>query len=191
MFLSDRLDRGNYHAARSARWGAMHSTSTIAPPMGSPAPPASRATATPPIMSRCSGFTPMGSATWVLTEYHPEDERFFGLCDLGMGSPELVSREEIEQTVKPPLDDGARGNYFCAPSSLPADGNFDAGLYSGQPDEIERPACACCGSFLRHGTSILRKEGHAGYAVMHCVVCGCIQWMAYLQEKMPFSGPLF
>jgi hypothetical protein len=46
-------------------------------------------------------FTPMGSATWVLTEYHPEDERFFGLCDLGMGSPELgyVSRAEIEQTV--------------------------------------------------------------------------------------------
>ena len=37
----------------------------------------------------------------MLTEYHPEDERFFGLCDLGMGSPELgyVSREEIEQTA--------------------------------------------------------------------------------------------
>ena len=44
-------------------------------------------------------FTPMGAARWSLTEYYPEDGRFFGLCDHGMGSPELgyVSREEIEQ----------------------------------------------------------------------------------------------
>ena len=56
---------------------------------------------TPDHVPVLKGFTPMGSATWVLTEYHPEHERFFGLCDLGMGSPELgyVSREEIEQTA--------------------------------------------------------------------------------------------
>jgi hypothetical protein len=66
-------------------------------------------------------FTPMGSATWVLTEYHPEDERFFGLCDLGMGSPELgyVSRDEIEQTAystRPPLIE--RDLYFRPAYSL-------------------------------------------------------------------------
>jgi Protein of unknown function (DUF2958) len=60
-------------------------------------------------------FTPMGSATWVLTKYHPEDKRFFGLCDLGTGSPELgyVSRDEIEQTAystRPPLIE--RDLYF-------------------------------------------------------------------------------
>lgn len=46
-------------------------------------------------------FTPMGGATWLLTEYDPEAETFFGLCDLGMGEPELgyVSRGEIEATA--------------------------------------------------------------------------------------------
>jgi hypothetical protein len=63
----------------------------------------------------------MGSATWVLTEYHPEDDRFFGLCDLGMGSPELgyVSRDEIEQTAystHPPLIE--RDLYFRPAYSL-------------------------------------------------------------------------
>jgi hypothetical protein len=66
-------------------------------------------------------FTPMGSATWVLTEYHPEDDRFFGLCDLGMGSPDLgyISCEEIEQTAysrRPPLIE--RDLYFRPAYSL-------------------------------------------------------------------------
>lgn len=36
-------------------------------------------------------FTPDGNATWLLTEAYPEDSdlRLFGLCDLGLGSPEL------------------------------------------------------------------------------------------------------
>jgi hypothetical protein len=35
-------------------------------------------------------FNPCGAATWLLTEIDPdENERAFGLCDLGMGSPEL------------------------------------------------------------------------------------------------------
>lgn len=40
-----------------------------------------------------------GSAcTWLISEYDPETECFFGLCDLGLGSPELgyVSRKELE-----------------------------------------------------------------------------------------------
>ncbi len=46
-------------------------------------------------------FTPMGGCTWLLTEYDPTSENFYGLCDLGMGSPELgyVSRAEIEATA--------------------------------------------------------------------------------------------
>ncbi|MBX5086736.1 DUF2958 domain-containing protein [Rhizobium lentis] len=36
-------------------------------------------------------FTPDAAATWLLTEAFPEgpDVRLFGLCDLGLGSPEL------------------------------------------------------------------------------------------------------
>jgi hypothetical protein len=42
-------------------------------------------------------FDAYGSATWLLTEYDPEYEEAFGLCDLGMGSPELgyVSLTEL------------------------------------------------------------------------------------------------
>lgn len=35
-------------------------------------------------------FTPDAGATWLLTELDPDDEdRAFGLCDLGLGCPEL------------------------------------------------------------------------------------------------------
>ena len=43
-------------------------------------------------------FTPDAGATWLLTELDPEDQdRAFGLCDLGLGSPELgyVSMSEL------------------------------------------------------------------------------------------------
>lgn len=44
-------------------------------------------------------FTPDGSCTWLLSELDPEDPDIaFGLCDLGMGCPELgsVSLSELE-----------------------------------------------------------------------------------------------
>lgn len=44
-------------------------------------------------------FNPCGAATWLLTELDPEDNDIaFGLCDLGMGCPELgsVSIRELE-----------------------------------------------------------------------------------------------
>ncbi|MXO91498.1 DUF2958 domain-containing protein [Pontixanthobacter aquaemixtae] len=44
-------------------------------------------------------FTPDAAATWLLTEVDPDDEdRAFGLCDLGLGSPELgwVRLSELE-----------------------------------------------------------------------------------------------
>jgi hypothetical protein len=43
-------------------------------------------------------FTPDGNATWLLTESDPDDpNRLFGLCDLGLGTPELgyVSLAEL------------------------------------------------------------------------------------------------
>jgi len=43
-------------------------------------------------------FNPSGAATWLLTEIDPHDtDLAFGLCDLGMGFPELgyVSLSEI------------------------------------------------------------------------------------------------
>ncbi len=49
-------------------------------------------------------FTPDAQATWLISEFDPEDGLFFGLCDLGMGCPELgyVSLAELE-TVRGPL----------------------------------------------------------------------------------------
>jgi len=46
-----------------------------------------------------------GACTWLLTEYEPEERRFFGLCDLGQGFPELgyVSRDELEDLRFPPF----------------------------------------------------------------------------------------
>ena len=45
-------------------------------------------------------FTPDGSASWYLSEYFPEDDVFYGYCDLGNGFPELgyVSRTELRET---------------------------------------------------------------------------------------------
>jgi DUF2958 family protein len=43
-------------------------------------------------------FNPVGAATWLLTEIDPDDETVaWGLCDLGMGSPEFgtVSLTEL------------------------------------------------------------------------------------------------
>jgi hypothetical protein len=47
-------------------------------------------------------FNPMGAATWLLSELD-EDDVAFGLCDLGMGEPELgyVSLEEIREVRLP------------------------------------------------------------------------------------------
>ena len=45
-------------------------------------------------------FHPVGSSTWLLTSLDPEDPDIaFGLCDLGMGCPELgsVSIGELER----------------------------------------------------------------------------------------------
>lgn len=47
-------------------------------------------------------FVPWGNATWILTEMEP-DGICFGLCDLGLGEPELgyVSVSELEAVKGP------------------------------------------------------------------------------------------
>jgi hypothetical protein len=50
-------------------------------------------------------FTPDANATWLITEADPGDpDRLFGLCDLGLGCPELgyVSLTELT-TLRGPL----------------------------------------------------------------------------------------
>ena len=48
-------------------------------------------------------FNPVGSGTWLLTELEADGDRAFGLCDLGMGCPELgyVSLKELESLRLP------------------------------------------------------------------------------------------
>ena len=45
-------------------------------------------------------FNPTGGQTWLITEIADDGDTMFGLCDLGMGSPELgyVSLNEIANT---------------------------------------------------------------------------------------------
>jgi len=62
-------------------------------------------------------FTPDAHATWLLTELDPEDgDTAFGLCDLGLGMPELglVRLSELA-SVRGPMDlPIARDLYFVA-----------------------------------------------------------------------------
>lgn len=66
-------------------------------------------------------FTPDGAATWLLTEVDPEDpDEAFGLCDLGMGHPELgnVSLSELAAArghLGLPIE---RDLYFVATKTL-------------------------------------------------------------------------
>lgn len=65
-------------------------------------------------------FDPCGGATWLLTELDPETNDAFGLCDLGMGYPELgsVSLTELS-TVKNKFGLGIeRDRHWNASKSL-------------------------------------------------------------------------
>lgn len=44
-------------------------------------------------------FTPDGGATWLITELEDDGDTLFGLCDLGLGMPELgyVSLAELRK----------------------------------------------------------------------------------------------
>lgn len=68
-------------------------------------------------------FTPDAAATWLLTELDPQEpERAFGLCDPGLGSPELgfVSLAELASLrgrLKLPIE---RDRHFIADRPLSA-----------------------------------------------------------------------
>jgi len=68
-------------------------------------------------------FCPWGAATWLLSELDPEDEDIaFGLCDLGMGCPELgsVSLSEIAAIRGPGGLTIERDQHFKPTKSLTA-----------------------------------------------------------------------
>ncbi len=61
------------------------------------------------------------SCTWLLTELDPKTNVAFGLCDLGMGSPELgyVSMDELESIKFPPFGLGVeRDLHFEADKTI-------------------------------------------------------------------------
>ncbi len=66
-------------------------------------------------------FTPDANCTWLLTELDPEDADIaFGLCDLGLGFPELgtVRISELESIRGPMGLSVERDLYFRARQSL-------------------------------------------------------------------------
>jgi hypothetical protein len=68
-------------------------------------------------------FCPWGGATWLLTEIDPgEPTTAFGLCDFGMGSPEIgsVSLAEIAAVRGPGGLQIERDLYFKAEKTLEA-----------------------------------------------------------------------
>jgi len=78
-------------------------------------------------------FTPDANATWLLTELDPDGDIAFGLCDLGLGFPELgfVSLAELESL---------RG-----PFGLPVerDAHFEAQMsLSAYADQVRHTRCA-------------------------------------------------
>ena len=48
-------------------------------------------------------FNPVGAETWLISEIEADGDTLFGLCDLGMGHPELgyVSLHELESITLP------------------------------------------------------------------------------------------
>jgi len=71
-------------------------------------------------------FTPDANATWLLTELDPADpDLAFGLCDLGLGSPELgyVRLSELSALRGPLGLSVERDRYFTAGRPLSAYAN--------------------------------------------------------------------
>lgn len=63
-------------------------------------------------------FTPDAGCTWLLSEIDPDDPDIaFGLCDLGMGCPELgsVSLSEIDEAVRRGLGVPVERDLYFAP----------------------------------------------------------------------------
>jgi Protein of unknown function (DUF2958) len=69
-------------------------------------------------------FTPDAQCTWLLTELDPDGGLAFGLCDLGMGEPELGYVSLIElQSVRGKLGLLERDRHFIASKTISAYAN--------------------------------------------------------------------
>ena len=78
-------------------------------------------------------FTPWAAATWLLTEIDPHDEDLaFGLCDLGLGTPELgrFSLRELQGLTGPGGLTVEVDRYFTAAKTLK--GYVDEALKNGR-----------------------------------------------------------
>lgn len=90
-------------------------------------------------------FDPAGAATWLITEVVPnEPDRLFGLCDLGMGYPELgyVSFSELKSVrnrLGIPLE---RDLFFAAryPLSVYAEAARRGGHITEEESDLARAA---------------------------------------------------
>jgi hypothetical protein len=69
-------------------------------------------------------FNPYGGADWYITEGSPvgDDVMLFGLCDLGLGFPELgeVSLNELASLKVPPFGLGIERDLYWSPKPLSA-----------------------------------------------------------------------
>ena len=72
-------------------------------------------------------FSPVGSATWLITEYNKETDELFGLCDLGLGSPEIgyVSLKEL-QSIKLPFELSIERDRYWEPDKTLSEYNREA-----------------------------------------------------------------
>ncbi len=92
-------------------------------------------------------FDPSGTATWLITEMMPaEPDILFGLCDLGMGCPELgyVSLAEL-QSVKGRFGLGVERDLYFAPRyplSVYAEAARTAGHITESDETLARAARA-------------------------------------------------
>ena len=62
-------------------------------------------------------FNPCGAATWLFSELDPDGDTLFGLCDLGMGCPELgyASLSELAAVKVPPFGLGIERDLWFTP----------------------------------------------------------------------------
>lgn len=90
-------------------------------------------------------FTPDAACTWLLSELHPnEPDIAFGLCDLGMGYPELGSVRISElEGVRGRLGLPVERDYHFAPVhtlSVYARAALNAAAITEDPDALDRAA---------------------------------------------------
>jgi len=94
-------------------------------------------------------FDPSGAATWLITEMMPnEPDILFGLCDLGLGCPELgyVSLSEL-QSVKGRLGLGLEQDLYFNPR-FPLSVYAQAASFAGrivEDDDLLTKAAAALG----------------------------------------------